>query len=613
MCGIVGYIGYRDVCPVLVDGLKRLAYRGYDSTGIAIIEDKKLLTIKRKGKIEELVKELAGRELKSTVGIAHTRWATHGEPSDTNAHPQTDCTGKIAVVHNGIIENYRALRKFLESKGHKFTTKTDTEVIAHLIEEMLGVSGDFEEAFRSALLELEGTYGLGVIFEGQPDRIYAARHGSPLLIGSGENENIIASDATAVVRYTDRVIYLDEGEYAILERDNFIIKNLQREKVTHEIVKIDYSIQELEKGGFPHFMLKEIHEQPQTLRDAFRGRLNIAEGTARLNGLKPYQELLANADRIVITACGTSWHSALIGEYLIEELARIPVETEYASEFRYRSPILSERTPVIVISQSGETADTLAALREAKLHGAKVFGIVNVVGSTIARETDAGVYIHAGPEIGVASTKAFTSQVMVLSLLAIMLGRMRGLPAEKGKNLISELATIPDKVEKIFEQEEKTNNIEKIAEEMKSHQNALYLGRSYNFPVALEGALKLKEISYIHAEGYPSAEMKHGPIALIDENMPVLFLATDDPLYQKIIGNIEEVLSRGGKVIAVATEGNEDIKQLANFVIYVPKTEYIFTPLLSAIPLQLLAYYIAVLRGCDVDQPRNLAKSVTVE
>jgi len=613
MCGIVGYIGFRDAAPVLIDGLKRLEYRGYDSAGLSIVKDNKLITIKKKGKIVELEHEIARNDLKSTLGIAHTRWATHGEPSDKNAHPHTDCTGKIAVVHNGIIENYRSLREFLISKGHKLTTETDTEVIAHLIEEMLKVADNFEDAFRLALLEIEGTYGISVIFVEQPDRFYAARHGSPLLIGKGDGENLIASDATAVIRYTKDVIYLDEEEYAVIRADSFEVKNLQREIIEPKVEKISFSLQELEKGGYPHFMLKEIYEQANTMRNAFRGRLNFEEGTARLNGLKPYHEVLANADRIVITACGTSWHAGLIGEYLIEEVARIPVETEYASEFRYRSPILNEKTPVIVISQSGETADTLAALREAKRHNSPVFGIVNVVGSTIARETDAGVYIHAGPEIGVASTKAFTSQVTVLSQLAIMLGRMKGLPGEVGRRLINELSRIPEKVEKIFDAERKYENIKEIAEQFYNHTNFLYLGRSYNFPVALEGALKLKEISYIHAEGYPAAEMKHGPIALIDENMPVLFLATDDPLYQKIISNIEEVRSRGGKVIAIATEGNDDIKQLAEYVIYVPKTEYIFTPLLSAAPLQLLAYYIAVLRGCDVDQPRNLAKSVTVE
>ncbi|RKZ30589.1 glutamine--fructose-6-phosphate transaminase (isomerizing) [bacterium] len=616
MCGIVGYIGHRQVVPVLIDGLKRLEYRGYDSAGIALICDGKLDTIKRKGKIKELEKELSDSEqmrLNSFSGIAHTRWATHGEPSDINAHPHTDCTGKIAVVHNGIIENYRALRQFLESKGHQFTTDTDTEIIAHLFEEMLKMANDFEEAFRLALLEIEGTYGLGVIYSEQPNKIYAARHGSPLLIGAGKNENLIASDPTAVIRYTDRVIYLDEGEYAILSDKDFVIKNLQRKRIEPRVEKITFSIQELEKGGYPHFMLKEIYEQPQTLQNAYRGRLNIDEGTARLNGLKPYHDILAKAKRIVITACGTSWHSALIGEYLIEELARIPVETEYASEFRYRSPILSEDTPVIAISQSGETADTLAALREAKIHGAKTFGIVNVVGSTIARETDAGVYIHAGPEIGVASTKAFTSQVMVLSLLSILLARMRGLSTQRGRQLVEELSTVPAKVESILMRENKTKEIKRIAEHFQNHSNFLYLGRSYNFPVALEGALKLKEISYIHAEGYPAAEMKHGPIALIDENMPVVFIATDDPLYQKIVTNIEEVRSRGGKVIVVATEGNEDIKELADHIIYIPQISYIFTPILSVIPLQLLAYHIAVLRGCDVDQPRNLAKSVTVE
>ena len=613
MCGIVAYVGYRKAVPVLLEGLKRLEYRGYDSAGITIFQNGRLDTIKKKGKITELEQELAGTDFNTTIGMAHTRWATHGEPSDLNAHPHTDCTRKISIVHNGIIENYRTLRQFLESRGHKFTTETDTEIVAHLIEEMLKVTNDFEEAFRMALLEIEGTYGLGVMFEPQPDRIYAARHGSPLLIGAGKDENLIASDATAVVLYTNNVIYLDEGEYAIIKKDSFEVKNLQRELVQPKIEQITFSIQELEKSGYPHFMLKEIYEQPVTIGNACRGRLNSDEGTARLNGLKPFHEVLANAERIVITACGTSWHAALIGEYLIEELARIPVDVEYASEFRYRSPVLSSNTPVIVISQSGETADTLAALREAKRQRAPVFGIVNVVGSTIARETDAGVYIHAGPEIGVASTKAFTSQVMVLSQLAILLGRMRGLSISHGKKLISELSQIPLKVEKFFETEQKNRAIEKLAGEFKDHSNFLYLGRGYNFPVALEGALKLKEISYIHAEGYPAAEMKHGPIAMKDANMPTVFIATDDPLYQKIVSNIEEVRSRGGRILAVATEGNEDIKKLAQHVIYIPRTEYMFIPMLAVLPLQLLAYHIAVMRECNVDQPRNLAKSVTVE
>ncbi len=613
MCGIIGYVGKRNAVPVLIEGLKRLEYRGYDSAGIAIIENNNLFVLKKKGKIIVLQRELQKINLKTNIGIAHTRWATHGEPSDKNAHPHIDNSGKIAVVHNGIIENYRALRKFLESKGHKLSTETDTEVIAHLISEMLKETDDFEDATRLALLELKGTYGLGIINLEEPDRIYAARHGSPLLIGAGEGENIIASDATAVVRYTNRVIYLEEGEYAVIKANDFYIRNLQREFIEPKVEKISFSLQELEKGGYQHFMLKEIYEQPQTLKNAFLGRLVVEDGISRLNGLKPYHDLLANSERISITACGTSWHSALIGEYLIEELVRIPVEVEYASEFRYRSPILNEKTPVFVISQSGETADTLAALHEAKRHGAKVFGIVNCVGSTIARETDSGVYIHAGPEIGVASTKAFTSQVMVLSLISLMLGRMKGLPAEIGRKLTIEIMQIPDKVQSILDNETKTGQIKEIAEIFKNHQNVLYLGRGFNFPVALEGALKLKEISYIHAEGYPAAEMKHGPIALIDNNMPVLFIATDDPLYKKTISNIEEVRTRGGRVIAVATEGNESIKELAEHVIYIPNTEHMFIPMLSVIPLQLLAYQIAVLRGCNIDQPRNLAKSVTVE
>ncbi|RKZ31070.1 glutamine--fructose-6-phosphate transaminase (isomerizing) [bacterium] len=614
MCGIVGYIGKRDAIPVVIDGLKRLEYRGYDSAGLAYHTGDGIEVIKVLGKIIGLEKEVERIDDKPTVAVAHTRWATHGEPSEMNAHPHTDCTGKIVVVHNGIIENYRALRQYLTERGHKFTTETDTEVIAHLIEEFYS-DGElpFWKAVRSALSEIEGTYGIAVLFEDEPRKIFAARHGSPLLIGAGDDEHIIASDAAAVVRYTDRVIYLDEGTLATVSEDSIIMSNLNEELVTPKIERISMTLSEIEKGGFDHFMLKEIFEQPVTLQNALRGRLNIEEGTVRLNGLENYFDYLHDVERIIITACGTSWHAALIGEYLIEELAQIPVEVDYASEFRYRSPVIREGEAVFVISQSGETADTLAALREAKRQGVPVFGVVNVVGSTIARETDAGVYIHAGPEIGVASTKAFTSQVMLLEEIALLLGRMHGYSMAHGKHLVGELIRVPALVENLLKQEKKKGKIRAIAKEYQRCNNYLYLGRGVNFPVALEGALKLKEISYVHAEGYPAAEMKHGPIALIDKNTPAVFIATEDPLYDKIISNIEEIRARGGPIIAVATEGDNRISELANHVIYVPQADPLVMPMITAIPMQLLAYHIAVLRGTNVDQPRNLAKSVTVE
>jgi len=600
--------------PILIDGLKRLEYRGYDSAGLSYLDSGKIKTIKVKGKIAELEQETEKLSDNPTIGIAHTRWATHGEPSITNAHPHTDCTGKIAVVHNGIIENYRALRQYLTEKGHKFTTETDTEVIAHLIEDIYN-GGDlpFWKAVREALREVEGTYGIAVLFEDEPDKIFAARHGSPLLIGIGDGEHFVASDAAAIIRYTDHVIYLDEGTLVTIEADKVKMSTLEAEDIIPKVEKILMSLSEIEKGGFAHFMFKEIYEQPITLRNAFRGRLNADEGTARLNGLKPYFDYLHDADRIIITACGTSWHAALIGEYLIEELVRIPVEVDYASEFRYRGPIIREGDVVFVISQSGETADTLAALREAKRQGVPAIGIVNVVGSTIARESDAGVYIHAGPEIGVASTKAFTSQVMVLEEIALLLGRMHGFSTVRGKELVVELLRVPDLVQAVLDKENETGKIRQTAEEYYQRNNFLYLGRGLNFPVALEGALKLKEISYVHAEGYPAAEMKHGPIALIDENMPAVFIATEDPLYDKIISNIEEVRARGGQIIAIATEGDDRIAELANHVIYIPKADPLVMPMITAIPMQLLAYHIAVLRSTNVDQPRNLAKSVTVE
>ena len=614
MCGIVGYIGKRQAFPVLLDGLKRLEYRGYDSAGIAYHTDAGIKFLKVMGRIIELEKEVMKQSDQPNIGIAHTRWATHGEPSICNAHPHTDCTGKIAVVHNGIIENYRSLRKYLSDRGHKFSTETDTEVIAHLIEDIYN-GGDipFWKAVRGALQEIEGTYGIAVLFADEPNKIFAARHGSPLLIGAGEDEHIVASDAAAVVRYTNNVIYLDEGTLATIKADSIIISTLEAEPIIPKVEKISMSLDEIEKSGYDHYMLKEIYEQPQTLENAYRGRLNAEEGTVRLNGLKNYFDYLRDADRIMITACGTSWHAALIGEYLIEELARIPVEVDYASEFRYRNPIIRDNEALFVISQSGETADTLAALREAKRLGTPVFGVVNVVGSTIARETDAGVYIHAGPEIGVASTKAFTSQVMVLLEIALLLGRMKGYSMAQGTRLLNELKNVPEKVRQVLSNESESGNIRRIAEKYYKMQNFLYLGRGLQFPVALEGALKLKEISYVHAEGYPAGEMKHGPIALIDDYTPAVFIATEDPLYDKITSNIEEIRARGGKVIAIATEGDDRIGELTEDIIFVPKADPRVTPLITAIPLQLLAYHIAVLRGTNVDQPRNLAKSVTVE
>ena len=616
MCGIVGYIGNREAFPVLLDGLTRLEYRGYDSAGMAYLTDEnEIETVRVEGKIAELRRAVDKVSAKPEAGIAHTRWATHGEPSRINAHPHTDCSGKIAVVHNGIIENYRALRKYLGKRGHKFSSETDTEIIAHLIEDIYfdGTGLPFWKALREALRRLEGTYGLAVLFSEEPDKIFAARHGSPLLIGTGQGEHIVASDASAIIRYTDRVIYLDEGTLATIQADSLKMSTLDAEEIIPQVEKLSMSLSEIEKGGYPHFMLKEISEQPDTLSNAMRGRLIPDEGTVRLNGLKNYFDYLQDADRILITACGTSWHSALIGEYLIEELARIPVEVDYASEFRYRGPIVREGDAVFVISQSGETADTLAALRESKRQGAKVFGIVNVVGSSIARETDAGVYIHAGPEIGVASTKAFTSQLMVLEEIALLLARMRGLSTARGKELVEDLMAAPEYVRNLLRDEEENGIISNIADKYYRYDNFLYLGRGLNFPVALEGALKLKEISYVHAEGYPSAEMKHGPIALIDDNTPAVFIATEDPLYEKTVSNIEEVRARGGKIIALATEGDDKISELAHHVIYLPRTDPRVTPIVAAIPLQLLAYHIAVLRGTNVDQPRNLAKSVTVE
>lgn len=610
MCGIIGYIGQKSVVPVLINGLKRLEYRGYDSSGIAAVVDGRVKISKEAGKISRLEKLLQGETSTSTVGIGHTRWATHGEPTRTNAHPHFGCNDNLALIHNGIIENYNTLKQELTRSGHTFRTETDTETLVHLIEEFYSEDVPLDEAVRLALSQVEGTYGIAVISSREPEKVVSARQGSPIVIGLGNGENFVASDVNAIVDYTQNVSYLDDGEMAVLTRDGVTIKTIEDIPVEKKVEKISYDLERISKGGHDHFMLKEIMEQPQTLMDGLRGRLLPDEGTSRLGGLLPEIQSILYARRILISACGTSWHAALIGEYLLEEFVRIPVEVEYASEFRYRDPVLDPDCVVLVISQSGETADTLAALREAKRKGVKVFGICNVVGSTIARETDAGVYIHAGPEIGVASTKAFTSQVLVLSLLTLLLARMRSMSAAKGSEIVSELQTLPEKVEAILKSSEAIKN---IAQAYHEASNFLYLGRGYNFPVALEGALKLKEISYIHAEGYPAAEMKHGPIALIDENMPVVFIATKDSTYDKILSNIEEVRARKGRVIAIATEGDEEIRQRADHVIYVPPTLEFLTPILTIIPLQLLAYHIAILRGCDVDQPRNLAKSVTVE
>ena len=610
MCGIVGYVGQKPIVPLLLEGLKRLEYRGYDSAGLAVISGGRLAVEKQAGKILNLEKQIQGLTINGSVGIAHTRWATHGAPTSANAHPHTDSKNRIALIHNGIIENYSAIKRELAKKGHEFRSETDTEVLVHLIEEFCNEGLPFPEAVRYALAQVEGTYGIAVISCEDPNTIIAARRGSPLVVGIGSGEYFVASDPSAMVEHTKDVAYLDDGEMAIVSRDSMEIKTIDNRPVTKAIEQIAYDIERIERGGFDHFMMKEIMEQPQTVKDALRGRLLEEEGTSRLGGIRHEIDSLLYARRILLTACGTSWHAALIGEYLLEEFVRIPVEIEYASEFRYRDPVIDRDVVVVVISQSGETADTLAALREAKRKGAKVLGICNVVGSSIARETDAGVYLHAGPEIGVASTKAFTSQLTVLSLITLLLARMRSMSASKGREVVQAMQALPKQIETILSRHEQVRH---IAEIYHKSSNFLYLGRGYNFPVALEGALKLKEISYIHAEGYPAAEMKHGPIALIDHNMPVVFIATQDSTYDKIISNIEEVRARRGKVIAIATEGDEEIRERADHVIYIPKSLEMLTPILTIVPLQLLAYYIAILRGCDVDQPRNLAKSVTVE
>ena len=610
MCGIVGYIGTKQAAPLIVQGLKRLEYRGYDSAGVCLLADGGIRIEKKAGRVMDLERAVDMDQLHGTVGVGHTRWATHGVPNDANAHPHTDQSGTIALVHNGIIENYLTIKKKLLNAGYTFRSDTDSEVLAVFIGMLYETLNDLEQAVRTALAEVEGTFGIVVISTHDPEMIIAARRGSPLILGIGNGEYLVASDAAAVIAHTRQVVYLNENEMAILRRDGFQTKTIANID-THSVVEeIAFELEQIEKGGFEHFMLKEIYEQPITFRDGFRGRLQTEEGTVKLGGLATVREKLQSAKRIIITACGTSWHAALVGEYLIEALARVPVEVEYASEFRYRNPIISSDDVVIAISQSGETADTLAAIREAKLKGATVIGMVNVVGSTIARETDAGVYLHAGPEIGVASTKAFTSQLCVLTQFALYMGRMRGLSAEEGKRIAQELERIPEYISMILE---RADDVKAIAHAYAHASNFLYLGRGYNFPAALEGALKLKEISYIHAEGYPAAEMKHGPIALIDENMPVVFIAPHDEIYDKIVSNIEEVRARNGRVIAIADDEDTYIENVANHVLRVPRTLPILTPILASIPLQLLAYYIAVERGCNVDMPRNLAKSVTVE
>jgi glutamine---fructose-6-phosphate transaminase (isomerizing) len=610
MCGIVGYIGSRQAVPIILEGLKRLEYRGYDSAGIATIGKGDICVKRVSGKVSDLEKVMPLHTDNGTLAIGHTRWATHGEPTERNAHPHKDCTQKIALVHNGIIENYQAIRTKLEQVGHIFTSDTDTEVLVHLIEEINKITKDLTKAVRLALKEVDGAYGIGVISADEPDKIIVARKGSPLVIGIGDGEQYLASDAAALVRHTRKVVYLEDGELAVLSKSGFVTKTIENVSVEKQIHQLTFDIEQIEKAGYPHFMLKEIHEQPLTITDALRGRILLHEGNVKLGGLADVVDHLRTAKRFIITACGTSWHAGLVGEYMLEQYARIPVEVEYASEFRYRNPIISEGDVVWAISQSGETADTFAAVREARQRGARVFGIVNVVGSTIARETDSGVYIHAGPEIGVASTKAFTSQLTVLTLITILMARLRGMSSTEAIGILSELKKIPDKVASVLSQ---ADAIKEIADKFSGVRNFLYLGRGYNFPVALEGALKLKEISYIHAEGYPAAEMKHGPIALIDDDMPAVVIAPKDASYDKVLSNIQEVKARRGKVIAVANDSDDTIQRYADHVIRIPSTLDMLSPIVASIPLQLLAYYIAVNRGCNVDQPRNLAKSVTVE
>ncbi len=614
MCGIVGYLGPRDAYPVLIKGLQRLEYRGYDSAGVAIGTEKDFVLVKKQGKVSELEAAAAGKNMNGNIGIGHTRWATHGVPNDINSHPHTSNSGNLAIIHNGIIENYDALKKELKTRGYHFDTETDTEVLINFIEEIYQAEKtSLEEAVRLALAQVVGAYAIVIMEKGNTGKLIVAKKGSPLVVGVGNNEFFIASDASPFLEYTKNAVYLEDEEMAVVDlKEGLQMKTIRENReIDPYIQELKLNLEAIEKGGYEHFMLKEIFEQPRSIRDTLRGRMKVNKGIISMAGMSEYQDKFINSNRIIIIGCGTSWHAGLVAEYLFEEFARVPVEVEYASEFRYRDPIISENDIVIAISQSGETADTLAAIELAKSRGATIFGVCNVVGSSIARASHAGAYTHAGPEIGVASTKAFTAQVAVLTLMALQLGKLKGVISQsRFHELLIELDTIPAKIERMLQTDE---IIRKIAKEFMNKSNFLYLGRGYNFPVALEGALKLKEISYIHAEGYPAAEMKHGPIALIDENMPVVVVANKGSQYEKIISNIQEIKARDGRIIAIASENDSEMATLADYSIKVPDTEEAFTPLITTIPLQLLSYHIAVMRGCNVDQPRNLAKSVTVE
>ncbi len=612
MCGIVGYTGKKEAYPIILKGLKRLEYRGYDSSGVALLHDGKLDVYKKKGKVAELEESLVGKNLHANIGIGHTRWATHGEPSDRNSHPHTSASGRLSMIHNGIIENYAQLKNELVSKGYSFTSDTDTEVLLNFIEDIqINNESTLEEAVRIALRRITGAYCILLLDEKDPETIIAARKGSPLVIGIGKGEHFLASDASPIIEYTKEVVYVNDYELAIVRPDELILKNLGNEKVTPFITKLDMELAAIEKGGYNHFMLKEIYEQPSTIKDCLRGRLNAAAGTITMAGIDDNIEQIKNADRIMIVACGTSWHAGLVAEYIIEELCRIPVEVEYASEFRYRNPIVNKGDVIIAISQSGETADTLVALEKAKENGAFIFGVVNAVGSSIARISHAGAYTHAGHEIGVASTKAFTGQLAVLMMMALRIAIQKGtITQDRYQQLLVELADVPEKVDAILKNAE---HIKEIALKYKDARDFLFLGRGYNFPIALEGALKLKEISYIHAEGYPAAEMKHGPIALVDENLPVVFIATKDSYHEKIVSNMQEIKARKGQIISIITEGDEISPTISDDVIFIPPADELIAPIISVIPLQLLSYFIGVAKDVDVDKPRNLAKSVTVE
>ncbi|HYE54720.1 MAG TPA: glutamine--fructose-6-phosphate transaminase (isomerizing) [Chitinophagaceae bacterium] len=611
MCGIVAYIGPRQAYPIILKGLKRLEYRGYDSAGVALLNHG-LKVYKKKGKVADLEESLVGQDLSANAGIGHTRWATHGEPSDRNAHPHHSANGKLAMIHNGIIENYAQIKQELLNKGYSFVSDTDTEVLLKFIEDIqLNNNCNLEEAVRVALKRIVGAYVIVIIDQDNPDTLIAARKGSPLVIGIGKGEHFLASDASPIIEYTKEVVYVNDYELAIIKPDELVLKNLGNEKITPFVQKLDLELAAIEKGGFDHFMLKEIFEQPDTIFDCLRGRLDSSNGTITMAGVENNLAKLMSANRIIMIACGTSWHAGLVAEYIFEELCRIPVEVEYASEFRYRNPVVNRGDVIIAISQSGETADTLVAIEKAKEQGAFIFGVVNVVGSSIARSSHAGAYTHAGPEIGVASTKAFTAQLAVLTMIALKIAKEKGtIDQQRYQYLINELHEVPGKVKIALDSHE---HIKQLAEKYKNARDFLYLGRGYNFPVALEGALKLKEISYIHAEGYPAAEMKHGPIALVDENLPVVFVATEDSYHEKVLSNMQEIKARKGRILSVITEGDESAAGLSGDVMTVPKTDELVSPLLTVIPLQLLAYYIGVAKGCDVDKPRNLAKSVTVE